>query len=214
MINNNNDKTFSSAAAAAAGVENADSSALVARGRRFPWGDCPPKGAFLGANVADFNFKNVFDEEYVRSKRNEKFNIDWNYNDGYSATSPVGTFPKSPAVHQYGLFDIAGNVREWTQDVFDPDAYNYRAFSAIKNPLVMEKNLCTRPDCKRVVRGGSWADGCCHQRIETSAGRDIRTETRSAEFENIANDRTGFRLACYLNPNNNNIINIVVGIAI
>ena len=35
---NNNDKTFSSAAAAAAGVENADSSALVARGRRFHGG--------------------------------------------------------------------------------------------------------------------------------------------------------------------------------
>ena len=54
-----------------------------------------------------------------------------------------------------------------------------------KNPFVSDANLCIRPDCKRVVRGGSWADGCCHQRIDTAAGRDICTETRVAVKEGL-----------------------------
>ena len=36
--------------------------------------------------------------------------------DGYEGTSPVGTFPPNG----YGLFDMAGNVWEWTGDCYTP----------------------------------------------------------------------------------------------
>ena len=69
------------------GAPDASSSVnSVPIGRLFPWGSCPPKGQFAGANIAD-SFKTLYGEKPVRSKRNEQFYIDWNYNDGYSATS-------------------------------------------------------------------------------------------------------------------------------
>jgi formylglycine-generating enzyme required for sulfatase activity len=36
--------------------------------------------------------------------------------DGYEGTSPVGAFPPNG----YGLYDMAGNVWEWTRDIFAP----------------------------------------------------------------------------------------------
>jgi formylglycine-generating enzyme required for sulfatase activity len=36
--------------------------------------------------------------------------------DGYEATSPTGSF----LPNDYGLFDMAGNVWEWTTDFFTP----------------------------------------------------------------------------------------------
>ena len=36
--------------------------------------------------------------------------------DGYEGTSPVGAFPPNG----YGLYDMAGNVWEWTCDYFTP----------------------------------------------------------------------------------------------
>ena len=36
--------------------------------------------------------------------------------DGYEGTSPVGSFPPNG----YGLYDMTGNVWEWTADWFTP----------------------------------------------------------------------------------------------
>jgi len=71
----------------------------------FPWGTTfPPPKAKLG-NYADAAFHEKFPRE------------PWiaGYNDGYAATSPVGSF----APNQYGLYDMGGNVWQWLEDLFE-----------------------------------------------------------------------------------------------
>jgi iron(II)-dependent oxidoreductase len=65
--------------------------------------------------------------------------------DGYKLTAPVGSFPKN--VSPFGIYDMAGNVWEWTQDWFDRDYY---ARSPRDNPKGPETGK------RRVMRGGSW----------------------------------------------------------
>jgi formylglycine-generating enzyme len=68
-------------------------------GKIFPWGDeFAPKGKMM-ANTwqGEFPWQNLG-------------------TDGFEGTSPVKTFPPNG----YGLFDVVGNVWEWTSDLFTP----------------------------------------------------------------------------------------------
>lgn len=53
----------------------------------------------------------------------------------------------------WGLYDMHGNVAEWTADQFAPDYFN-RIQSNVANPFVKPTSLYPRS-----VRGGGWADG-------------------------------------------------------
>ena len=97
-------------------------------GQKYPWAD-----KFDGtlANYCDSN---------CTFKRNDS-----DFNDGYIDTAPVGAYPSNG----YGLYDMAGNLWEWTTDWFDPDYYGN---SPESNPTGPEDGIT------RVVRGGSWSD--------------------------------------------------------
>jgi formylglycine-generating enzyme required for sulfatase activity len=74
-----------------------------ARGNaEFPWGDAksPPKGA---GNYAD---------ETARATFGKNFPIIAGYHDGFATTSPVKTF----TANALGLYDLGGNVQEWSAD--------------------------------------------------------------------------------------------------
>ncbi|HEY7116200.1 MAG TPA: formylglycine-generating enzyme family protein [Tepidisphaeraceae bacterium] len=76
--------------------------------------------------------------------------------DGYERTSPVKAFP----ANGYGLYDMAGNVWEWTHDFFTPGhASPEHPCCAPHNPRVsspVERHGSVRePIARRVTKGGS-----------------------------------------------------------
>ena len=94
------------------------------------------------------------------------------FEDGYSHTAPVGSFP----TNDFGLYDMAGNVYEWVLDWYDKDYYQKKPYDNPKGP---EKgNL-------KVIRGGSW--------INYSVGvrPSDRTEAKPSKKINFV----GFRCA-------------------
>jgi formylglycine-generating enzyme required for sulfatase activity len=65
----------------------------------------------------------------------------------------------------YGLYDMLGNVAEWTMDQYDPDAYSRMAGKVTKDPWVMPEELYPR-----AVRGGSWQDEATDLRVSARKG--------------------------------------------
>ena len=72
----------------------------------------------------------------------------WYENNSGEKYQKVGTKQPNP----WGLFDMHGNVAEWTLDQYIPSAYLSRS-KGVKNPL--EKVTKEYP---KTVRGGSWMD--------------------------------------------------------
>src|SRR5262245_2109309 len=69
--------------------------------------------------------------------------------DGFAGTSPVGSFPPNG----YGLYDMIGNVWEWTCDLFAT-----RHAGGVRSACCTEKHGPTEPGAdipRRVIKGGS-----------------------------------------------------------
>jgi formylglycine-generating enzyme required for sulfatase activity len=95
--------------------------------------------------------------------------------DGFVGRAPVGSF----AANGYGLFDVAGNVWEWTGDFYDPDYY---ASSPSKDPKGPTDGV------ERVIRGGSWM---CSENFCSN----YRVAARSQSTPDTGLNNLGFRLA-------------------
>jgi len=100
----------------------------------YVWGDSPDLRA-VGkvANVADEAARRV----------HPKWPVFDGYDDGYAATSPSSAFPPN----DYCLFDMAGNVREWTSDWYDKDYYLRPVPTDPQGPASGKE---------RVARDGAW----------------------------------------------------------
>jgi sulfatase modifying factor 1 len=107
--------------------------------------------------------------------------------DGGSVTLAVGTYQPN----EYGLYDMAGNVAEWTANAFDESAY---IFSHDLNPDYKYNALPDDPPVlkRKVIRGGSWKD----------IGYYLQCGVRSYEYQDTAKSFIGFRcVRSYLGTN-------------
>ena len=82
---------------------------------------------------------------------------------------------KSYAANDYNLYNMAGNVSEWTASSFDPGSYEY---VSTMNPFAGDKN-----NPKKVIRGGSWKD----------VAYFLQVSTRDFEYQDTARSYIGFR---------------------
>ena len=98
--------------------------------RKYPWGNEPVTGKRA----------NFCDKTCPRTLANP------NFDDGYSETAPVGTYPDGAS--PYGVMDMAGNVWEWTSTILRN--YPYNPNDGREDP---------KAPGERVWRGGTWSDG-------------------------------------------------------
>ena len=95
--------------------------------------------------------------------------------DGYEGTSPVGSFPPNG----YGLYDMTGNVWEWTTDFFTPQ--HERESHPCCAPQLLPGELFPR----RVIKGGSHLcapNYCLRYRPAARQGEAIDTSTGHIGF--------------------------------
>jgi formylglycine-generating enzyme required for sulfatase activity len=124
------------------------------------WGE-DPKQACKFANVADRNLRAKYPNFPIHD-----------CDDRHAATAPVGSF----LPNALGLYDMLGNVWEWTQDCWS-EGYA----GAPRDGSAWLEGDCGR----RVVRGGSWIDGPGF----------ARAAFRSGDLPGDRGDNQGFRLA-------------------
>jgi len=127
---------------------------------RYPWGDALPIRANSG-NYADVSARAPLPEASA------------DYDDGFLASAPVGSF----AASSLGLYDLGGNVSEWTTD-FYATSYDVAAVTVDPmNPVAGNQHA---------VRGASW---------RSASSADLRVAARAAG--SAPRDDLGFRIARY-----------------
>ncbi len=113
-----------------------------------------------------------------------------NFNMLVTDTSRVGSYPLGAS--PFGVLDMAGNVAEWTNDIYSPTFY--ASTLEMFNPV----GPTSSSSLKRVVRGGSLGDAEINIRVSKRSsvlGSDLRAQKGSPEYLGDFSPRIGFRCA-------------------
>lgn len=138
-------------------------------GARYTWGDEPERTGERRANYWHGEFP-------------------WRAKPGYGSTAPVGSFP----ANGYGLFDMSGNVWEWTSDWYQGFESGHSC-CAPDNPRGGSRESSIDPAeqfpvPRKVVKGGSFlcADSYCMR---------YRPGARRPQMIDTGMSHVGFRCA-------------------
>lgn len=129
-------------------------------GMQYPWGGPTARNA-RGCLMANF-------------KPSRGNYID----DGVAYTAPVYSYWPN----DFGLYNMAGNVAEWTQSSYNESAYT---FVHDMNPTYTHNAKASDHETmkRKVIRGGSWKD----------VGFFLQNGTRQYEYQDTAKSYIGFR---------------------
>ena len=158
----------------------------------FPWGDDPNTGGLLA------NWENSGDPY-------ETGDYPWTtpvgfYNGQLHAKADFGwpgsqiSYQTSNGVNGYGLYDMAGNVWQWTNDWYGKAYYSASPASNPTGPTTGDP----MPDGKpyRVLRGGNWFNGAQYYGHSRIANRDP-AYYRGPQDPNHPYYHVGFRVALH-----------------
>jgi len=138
---------------------------------KYPWGDRwpPPKGA-----------ENLAGEEAIIGDSGDPSSVIRGHRDDYPRTAPVGNHRATKT----GLYDMIGNVREWTDDWYTEAIYRKQKESG--GPDLRPEQLADikSGQLRRVARGCHWWD---------SVAGIVVASRRFCLRPNEQNDKTGFR---------------------
>lgn len=130
----------------------------------YPWGNEQVTAGAAKANIweGSFPYKNTLHDKYYLA-------------------APVKSFK----ANGYGLYDIAGNVWEWCNDLYHPDYYK---MSPTNNPPGPAKSFDPQEPyaIKRVIRGGSFL-------CNNSYCSGFRVARRMKSTEDSGMEHLGFR---------------------
>jgi formylglycine-generating enzyme len=128
---------------------------------------------------------------YVNSWEGE-FPVDNTQADGFEKSAPVKTYPPNG----YGLYEISGNVWEWTSDWYSSQYYQYcRENSITNNPKGPKEAFNPNNPYvdERVIRGGSFlcnASYCASYRVSSRMATDPNTSLEHLGFRTVMDLKT------------------------
>jgi sulfatase modifying factor 1 len=145
-------------------------------GKRYPWGDeFRPSG------------------KWMANTHQGRFPVTDTGEDGYVGIAPVAQFPPN----RYGLYDMAGNVWQWTSDWYRPDYYAQLllAGTLARNPQGPDSSYdpAEPTEKKKVHRGGSFlcTDQYCSRYVVGTRGKgEVSTGTNHLGFRCVKTKTT------------------------
>lgn len=106
--------------------------------------------------------------------------------DGYELRAPVKSYPPN----EYGLYDMAGNVWEWTSDWYNTNYYKEAGQELLRNPVgAGVPYTVNNPFAKeKIMKGGSFlcsASYCASYRVSARMGSSMDSSLEHLGFRTV-----------------------------